>query len=563
MTLAQAQRRLATPLASPATPTLETITERSSALAINGTIIDGGETFRLEKGRVLAIGDEHYTVEAKLGEGGEGISYLAHDNNGVRKVMKIYREMNGGNLHEKLSRELLRVNKALGTTAELVRLNSVDHAVIRDYVEGLNLAEYLTASKRAFTGNDAVAFLLQMARTECKPVHDERLVHGDIKPQNIIVSEQDGKRTYKLIDFGCIHEEGPVGTKTLIAPQGTLGYSRLLNTKHDPTDDLYALAETTYFLINGKEPTAQFDPTMDKLDDNGKIERLNVSAEFKKVLMKMYGHDEKYASTDELIKDLEGLTENETVPIDLASAKRIETVRSKEKPSEALMQEIKGIEAIFQTEYAGVKFARDKPLDNELLTRLDNVLGKLHYTRAPTDTSDTVYVRKRLHEGKNEAFIIHNGKTAYFTHVITEKEGEFTRPDTFKDIPKKEDAYYVGKQVGRLVVPALGAGVALGVGALTIGPTMVIGATAALGAGIAAGLNLIGTFVFVADYNPKCLDSRDTLGFGFLPGGQHHLIGKASEYITRRIEWNRHGEHRKQGNVLEDALTAIPLYEYD
>ncbi len=48
------------------------------------------------------------------------------------------------------------------------------------------------------------------------------LVHGDIKPENIMISERDGKHTFKIIDFGSMTEiysiSSNAGTPSYLSP---------------------------------------------------------------------------------------------------------------------------------------------------------------------------------------------------------------------------------------------------------------------------------------------------------------------------------------------------------
>lgn len=85
--------------------------------------------------------------------------------------------------------------------------------------------------------------------------HDQGLVHGNIKPANILVT-RDGEP--KLSDFGIVRLGDPddvdqlqrlVGTLDYIAPERTMDLSRV-----DPRSDQYSLGCTLYHMVTGRPP---------------------------------------------------------------------------------------------------------------------------------------------------------------------------------------------------------------------------------------------------------------------------------------------------------------------
>ncbi len=89
--------------------------------------------------------------------------------------------------------------------------------------------------------------------------HERRLLHRDVKPENILVTPSDGRRRRVLLtDFGIarrlddvsnLTEEGiAVGTISYVAPE------QLLGKQLDGRADQYALAATTFHLLTGAPP---------------------------------------------------------------------------------------------------------------------------------------------------------------------------------------------------------------------------------------------------------------------------------------------------------------------
>jgi len=84
------------------------------------------------------------------------------------------------------------------------------------------------------------------------------LVHGDIKPENIIVSERNGKRVFTLVDFGSIVEIFSVisraGTPSYLAPERFSG---------DPVSEqteLFAIGVTLYETLTRHYPYGEIEP---------------------------------------------------------------------------------------------------------------------------------------------------------------------------------------------------------------------------------------------------------------------------------------------------------------
>ena len=83
-------------------------------------------------------------------------------------------------------------------------------------------------------------------------MHSRQYLHRDIKPQNILVSD-DG--IYKLADFGTVRKLR--GTSSLMSMKGTPDYvppEVMLGKKSDFSSDLYSLGLVLHFLLNGHRP---------------------------------------------------------------------------------------------------------------------------------------------------------------------------------------------------------------------------------------------------------------------------------------------------------------------
>ncbi len=127
--------------------------------------------------------------------------------------------------------------------------------LVQEYIPGDTLFEAIR-SHAVKTEAEVQDFLLEMLHL-LTYVHSCRLIHRDIKPQNIIHCATDNRLV--LIDFGAVtdREGSHQDDKRLtIKAIGTPGYAPPEQVSGQPVyaSDIYALGMTCIFLLTGKEP---------------------------------------------------------------------------------------------------------------------------------------------------------------------------------------------------------------------------------------------------------------------------------------------------------------------
>lgn len=204
--------------------------------------------------------DERFQLEKRLGEGSYGVVWLAED-------LQLHRPVAVKTLHPfrgrlaDLEREAIAQAQLLHPNIVGIYTVDVDQRFIAmEYVQGESLEECLKEHIRKstwITTEQATAWLLQCFRA-VKCAHAKSVVHGDIKPGNIMI---DGDGTVRMTDFGVakiISEEKPdiysldqarrLGSVTYSPPEVLRGGHR------NYVSDMFSLGILAYLLLTGRHP---------------------------------------------------------------------------------------------------------------------------------------------------------------------------------------------------------------------------------------------------------------------------------------------------------------------
>ena len=205
-----------------------------------------------------------YTLEQELGRGGFGITFKAtHHYLNQIVVIKI--------LNESLRREAQFAKFQSQFQDEARRLASCVHPnivrvsdffiedglpyMVMDYIPGATL-DLVVFPDKPLPEAKAIHYIRQIGAA-LQVVHQNNLLHRDIKPQNIILRQ--GTEEVVLIDFGIAREFTPGSTQTHTGMVSE-GYAPieqyLYQAPRTPATDVYGLAATMYALLTAKVPVA-------------------------------------------------------------------------------------------------------------------------------------------------------------------------------------------------------------------------------------------------------------------------------------------------------------------
>lgn len=114
------------------------------------------------------------------------------------------------------------------------------------------------------TEDEAISIVKQIANA-LSEIHEEKVLHLDIKPDNIVLKTNDHGETYPvLIDFGISKhfDSNNKPTSSLGAKGASPGYAPQEQyadvTEFSPKYDIYALGAVLYYLCTGKNPPDAF-----------------------------------------------------------------------------------------------------------------------------------------------------------------------------------------------------------------------------------------------------------------------------------------------------------------
>jgi len=204
-----------------------------------------------------------FEIRRKLGRGGIGDVSLAYDPLNQREVaLKVIdtgiadREMleaekQGAEIQEQLSRGIPQI-------ARIYEIDQVgEHFYIAmEYVQGTDLSELLL--RGPFPGARALSCAIQLCEILDRVVlsgegRQDRVVHGDIKPQNIRIEAGDKVR---LLDFGVAKRVSLTRqyTGNVFGSLPYLSPERLAERKVSIQSDLWSVAVVLYQMLTGELP---------------------------------------------------------------------------------------------------------------------------------------------------------------------------------------------------------------------------------------------------------------------------------------------------------------------
>ncbi|TNN70301.1 Striated muscle preferentially expressed protein kinase [Liparis tanakae] len=145
--------------------------------------------------------------------------------------------------------------------------------LVAEYCTGKELL-YSLIDRFRYSEDDVVSYLVQILQG-VEYLHNRRVLHLDLKPDNIMVTNLNA---IKIVDFGSAQSFNPLSLKHSVPGAGTLEYMAPEMVKGEvvgPPTDIWTVGVVTFIMLSGRLPfddkdplqveskilTAKFDPT--------------------------------------------------------------------------------------------------------------------------------------------------------------------------------------------------------------------------------------------------------------------------------------------------------------
>jgi serine/threonine-protein kinase len=209
-------------------------------------------------GRLLG----HYRVIEKIGAGGMGEVYRAHDEHLVRDVaikvlpLKTFTDDSARRHFREEALVLSRLNHPnIATIYDFDTQQGLDFLVM-EYIRGVTLSERI--ANRALPEREIVRLGVQLVEG-LMAAHDRGVIHRDLTPKNLRLT-LDGR--LKILDFGLAKLARPAGSESETESEtrlgaGTLPYmspEQLHGDLVDSRSDIWAAGTVLYEMATGRRP---------------------------------------------------------------------------------------------------------------------------------------------------------------------------------------------------------------------------------------------------------------------------------------------------------------------
>jgi serine/threonine protein kinase len=122
-------------------------------------------------------------------------------------------------------------------------------AIVMEFVNGQPLDKAFSQKTDVITASH----IIQEIITAIECLHNHRLIHGDLKPENIIIDQSDH---VKVLDFSTAKVEGSINPN--IATSSYAPFRQRIAGEVNRYSDIFSIGAIFYRMVTGKEPTIDY-----------------------------------------------------------------------------------------------------------------------------------------------------------------------------------------------------------------------------------------------------------------------------------------------------------------
>ena len=265
---------------------------------------------------VIRFRDKDYRIVSRLGSGGVGSTFKVIEMDRTKEDLGAYvaKAVHTQEQGQDAIKAYSLVRSHLGRQAGLSAIYEVakewennNFVALMTWIEGSSLSDYIGLFpllaedlQEDSAENLAIRWICQICES-LETIHKVRLVHGDVSPRNIIVSNGG----VVLTDYDFVTRIDDIVTKSATMMYCTPSSQEKIQVA--PSDDIYALAASFFHVLFDKEP---FWFNGNRIKENG----LNWDGIEKNIYTRIAGfldkathpdRDQRYRSATEVIADLQ------------------------------------------------------------------------------------------------------------------------------------------------------------------------------------------------------------------------------------------------------------------
>ncbi len=205
----------------------------------------------------------HYNILEKLGEGGMGVVYKAHDTKLDRIVALKFLPHHIATSETDRARFLQearaasQINHPNVCTIYDIKEEEGEQFIVMEYVDGVTLHKKIREMERNdisfYTINDVITYTIQIAEA-LRKAHSKGVIHRDIKSDNIMITTDS---QIKIMDFGLAKLKYSIRITKTSSTVGTLAYmapEQIKGAEADERSDIFSFGVVIFEMLTGKLP---------------------------------------------------------------------------------------------------------------------------------------------------------------------------------------------------------------------------------------------------------------------------------------------------------------------